>query len=106
MGLERTIYSVFEDVGVVEVCVIMYSPAIDCPIAFPFDVSLSTNDNTAGIGCLMFITSHHAAFWIFLMLSDSNLFVYIRNGRCLYLHIYRASHRLYWTLKDIEFSVM
>ena len=51
VGLERTIYSIFEDVGVVEVCAIVYSPTIDCPIVFPFDVSLSTSDNTAGIGC-------------------------------------------------------
>ena len=51
MGLEKTIYSVSENVGVLEVCAIVYSPTIDCPIAFPFDVSLSTSDRTAGIGC-------------------------------------------------------
>ena len=51
VGLERTLYSVSEDVGVVEVCAIVYSPTIDCPIAFSFDVSLSTSDNTAGICC-------------------------------------------------------
>ena len=44
-------YSVSDDAGVVEVCAIVYSPAIDCPITFPFDVSLSTSDRTAGIGC-------------------------------------------------------
>ena len=37
-----------EDVGVVEVCAIVYSPTIDCPIAFPFDVGLSTSDGSAG----------------------------------------------------------
>ena len=31
---------------VVEVCVIVYSPDIDCPVAFPFSVLLSTD-----IGC-------------------------------------------------------
>ena len=51
MGLERTFYSVPEDVGVVEVCAIVYSPTIDCPINFPFDVSLSTSDRTAGMVC-------------------------------------------------------
>ena len=51
MGLERTLYSVSEDVGVVKVCAIVYSPNIVCPITFPFDVSVSTSDNTAGIGC-------------------------------------------------------
>ena len=51
VGLEKTIYSVSENVGLVETCVIVYSPNINCPIAFPFDVGLSTSDNTAGIGC-------------------------------------------------------
>ena len=49
VGLERTFYNVTEDVGVVEVCAIVYSPTIVCPIAFPFDVRLSTDDDSAGI---------------------------------------------------------
>ena len=49
VGLERTLYHVMEDVGVVEVCAIVYRPSVDCPINFPFDVHLSTSDNTAGI---------------------------------------------------------
>ena len=49
VGLERTIITVQEDVGVVELCAIVYEPSgIDCPIAFPFDVHLSTWDGTAG----------------------------------------------------------
>ena len=49
MGLERTIFNVQEDVGVVELCAIVYKPSgIDCPIDFPFDVRLSTRDDTAG----------------------------------------------------------
>ena len=51
MGLERTFYSVSEDVGVVEVCGIVYSPTIDCPIEFPFNVSLLTTDGSAGKPC-------------------------------------------------------
>lgn len=51
MGLERTLYSVSEDVGVVEVCAYVYSPTIDCPIEFPFNVSLSTTDGSAGKCC-------------------------------------------------------
>ena len=47
VGLERT-YQVSEDVGVVEVCAIVYSPEIACPIAFPFDVRLRTLDGSAG----------------------------------------------------------
>ena len=49
MGLEKTFYNVSENVGVVEVCAIVYSPTIDCPIEFPFDVGLSTSDGSAGI---------------------------------------------------------
>ena len=52
VGLERTFYDVLESVGVVEVCAIVYQPdgGITCPIAFPFNVSLSTRDGTAGNG--------------------------------------------------------
>ena len=53
MGLEKTFYQVSEDVGVVEVCAIVYSPTIVCPIEFPFDVSLSTRDGSAGKHCAL-----------------------------------------------------
>ena len=48
VGLERTFYQVSEDVGVVEVCAIVYSPDITCPIAFPFDVRLRAVNGFAG----------------------------------------------------------
>ena len=49
MGLEQTIFTVQEDVGVVELCAIVYEPSgINCPIDFPFDVRLSTWNDTAG----------------------------------------------------------
>ena len=48
VGLERINQSVSEDVGVVEVCVVVTSPDIQCPIEFPFNVSLSTADGGAG----------------------------------------------------------
>ena len=51
VGLEKTIYNVSENVGMVEVCVIVYSPTVDCPIEFAFNVSLSTRDGTAGKYC-------------------------------------------------------
>ena len=47
VGLYRTMYQVSEDVGTVEVCAVVYSPNIDCPIAFPFSVSLSTRNGSA-----------------------------------------------------------
>ena len=51
VGLERTFYRESEDVGMVEVCAVVISPNgnIPCPIMFPFNVSLSTTDDTAGI---------------------------------------------------------
>ena len=49
VGLEETFYSTPEDGGAVEVCVVVYMPDIDCPICFPFNVSLSTRDFSAGL---------------------------------------------------------
>ena len=48
VGLERTFYKVSEDVGVVEVCGLVYSPEIECPIAFAFNVTLKTMYGCAG----------------------------------------------------------
>ena len=47
MGLNRTLYTVSEDVGVVEVCAEVTSPVLSCPIEFSFTVLLSTNNGTA-----------------------------------------------------------
>ena len=51
VGLEKTFYKVSEDVGVVKVCAIVYSPTINCPIEFPFNVSFSTRNSDAGKHC-------------------------------------------------------
>ena len=48
MGLEKTSYTASEKVGVVEVCTIVYSPNISCPISQPFEVRFSTNNDSAG----------------------------------------------------------
>ena len=54
VGLERTFYTVTEDVDVVEVCAIV--EYVDpCPISFPFEVILSTRDGSAG--------SHSSSFF-------------------------------------------
>ena len=37
-----------EGVGVVEVCVSVFEPDVECPIKFPFNVQLFTADGTAG----------------------------------------------------------
>ena len=51
VGLEKMFHQVSEGEGVVEVCVIVSRPNrnLICPISFPFDVSLSTEDGSAGI---------------------------------------------------------
>ena len=49
VGLERPFYTVSEDEGMVEVCAIVTSPDIMCPIEFPFQVNFSTTDGTAGV---------------------------------------------------------
>ena len=48
VGVERTEKSVSEDVGVVEVCVVVTSPDINCPVEFPFNIGVSTVDGSAG----------------------------------------------------------
>ena len=50
VGLEETLYRVMERVGTVEVCAIFYQPPaiVACPAPFPFNVSISTRNGTAG----------------------------------------------------------
>ena len=48
VGLEQTFFRVSENVGMVELCARVFEPDIQCPIEFPFSVSLSTSDGTAG----------------------------------------------------------
>ena len=48
VGLEKTVYTVLEDEGMVEVCAVVFFPSGSCPIQFPFDIRLVTSDGTAG----------------------------------------------------------
>ena len=48
MGLEHVQYSVIEEDGVIEVCAVVSSPDIDCPVDFSFEVKFFTIDVTAG----------------------------------------------------------
>ena len=48
VGLERTFYQVLEDAEELQLCVNIHSPDIECPIAFAFNMTISTSDNTAG----------------------------------------------------------
>ncbi|CAI8052754.1 hypothetical protein GBAR_LOCUS28872 [Geodia barretti] len=47
VGLEQTFFRVEENVGLIQICVNVLFPGINCPIAFPFEVLLSTADGTA-----------------------------------------------------------
>ena len=42
VGLEKTYQRVLEDQKVVEVCVSVSRPSVDCPIESPFNLSVST----------------------------------------------------------------
>ena len=49
MGLEKTYYPVSEEtIGRLEICVAVYS-SVNCPIEFPFAVTLTAIDGTAGM---------------------------------------------------------
>ena len=48
VGVEHTTISVLETDGVVQLCAIVSSPDINCPISFSFGVGLSTADGTTG----------------------------------------------------------
>ena len=47
MGLESTFYNVSENESVVEVCAVVYTPDISCPINFAFDVRVSTSTDSS-----------------------------------------------------------
>ena len=51
VGLEETFYSVMEGVGVARVCARVFTQDINisCPISFPFNVSISTGNISAGL---------------------------------------------------------
>ena len=46
--LEEMLYGVSEADGIVELCVIVTFPEIECPISFPFNIGISTSNGTAG----------------------------------------------------------
>ena len=49
VGLNETRYYVNEETGMVTVCVAVMEPTIDCPVSFPFSVTMQTIHDTAGI---------------------------------------------------------
>ena len=52
VGLEQTFFREMEDVGVIELCAIVFEPDLECPIKFTFDVQLYTTDIDGSAGKL------------------------------------------------------
>ena len=48
VGLERPVYNVSESVDFVEICIIVTSPVTSCPTPYPFTLTLSSSDDSAG----------------------------------------------------------
>lgn len=48
IGLESSQITAPETVGEVQICAIVFTPSIACPIQFPFNISLVTENGTAG----------------------------------------------------------
>ena len=48
VGLDSTFYKVDEDVGTLKVCAAVKKAIDICHIQFPFNISLSTRDGSAG----------------------------------------------------------
>ena len=73
MGLEITSYTVFENVSVVEVCTIVYSPSLPCPIDHPSmsdsqlmmvpQVCIVLTINKTNILCCLFAYSFYHGLW-------------------------------------------
>ena len=49
VGLERSTYELRLNERSKEVCITVYTPRIECPIEFPFEIMLITSETTAGI---------------------------------------------------------
>ena len=49
VGLETTCYEVSEDVGAVNVCAVVYSPNVSCPIDFTFSIRLSVCEDSCSV---------------------------------------------------------
>ena len=49
VGLEMTSYITREDFLMIEVCAEVLDPDLECPVWFPFNISFTTADGSAGI---------------------------------------------------------
>ena len=84
VGLNRTFYQVSEDAGVIEVCAIVYSPKVDCPIEFLFDINLIITNGSAGkervitrVSCNLVKNYIQNLSWIMVMYPASWLLIHV-----------------------------
>ena len=49
VGLEMTSYTIREDGVMIYVCAEVFQPDLPCPTWFPFNVTFTTDDDSAGI---------------------------------------------------------
>ena len=47
VGLQEKLYKVHEEEQLLEVCVVVNKPSIECPVQFSFNVSIWTEDKDA-----------------------------------------------------------
>ena len=55
VGLEKQLFKAHEEDELVEVCVVVDSPSIECPVKYSFNVSIWTEDKEAGTLRLLLI---------------------------------------------------
>ena len=48
IGFKRSRVAVQEDEGMVQVCVEIFSPDIECPVVFPIELIITASDGSAG----------------------------------------------------------
>ena len=48
VGFKRSRVTVQEDVGMVQLCVEIFSPDIECPVLLPFELIVTATNGTAG----------------------------------------------------------
>ena len=58
VGLESTVYQVLEDEDVVELCAIIYSSSIECPVEYGFYIVVSIRDNNTGSYIIYIVTGN------------------------------------------------
>lgn len=75
VGFNQSNYTIEEDGGAVEICIVVYQPDGEVPVEFEFEVEVTTGDGTAGSN---FFISHCTEIF----------FAFVHTTNCSLLHIY------------------